>query len=245
MLGVDGGERFQGFDPLLLALPYPHEDAAGERDLQLAGCADRLKAPRRMLGRRARVHGVHQPLGDRLEHQPLRGGDFAQPGEVLAREHAEVGVRQQAPLERAFAGPHDVGGEVLVAVLAQARGHLRVDLGALAGQHQQLLDLASGRAVEDLEDILGRVQMRLVGGERAVLAVAAAGPRQRQRQVAREGDATAHGHESRTPRAGADAEPAYARPARAFSSARPIVNGWLISVLTRPASELGSCATPS
>ena len=40
---------------------------------------------------------------------------------ILAREHAEVGVRQQAPLERALARPHHVGGEVLVAVLAQPR----------------------------------------------------------------------------------------------------------------------------
>ena len=40
--------------------------------------------------------------------------------------------------------------------------------------------------------LLGAVEVRLVGRERAVLAVAAAGPRQRQRQVAREGDAPAH-----------------------------------------------------
>ena len=85
---------------------------------------------------------------------------------------------QQAALERALARPHDVGGEVLVAVLGQARGDARVDLGLLAGQHEQLLDLALGRAVEDLQHLLRRVQMRLVSGERAVLAVAATRARQ-------------------------------------------------------------------
>ncbi len=109
--------------------------------------AARIVSRRRagMLGRRARMHRLHQALGDRLEHQPLRGGHLAQPREILAREHAEVRVRQQAPLERALAHPHDVGGEVRVPVLAQALGDLGVDLGALAGQDQQLLDLPARR----------------------------------------------------------------------------------------------------
>ena len=59
---------------------------------------------------------LHQALGDRLQHQALRGGHLAQAGQVLAREDAEVGVRQQAALERPLAGPDHVGGEVLVAV---------------------------------------------------------------------------------------------------------------------------------
>ena len=77
------------------------EDPARERDPQLAGGADRLQPPRRVLGRRALVGdevGV-----DRLEHQPLRGGHLAQPREVVARQHAEVRVRQQPALERALA----------------------------------------------------------------------------------------------------------------------------------------------
>ena len=43
---------------------------------------------------RAGVDGLHQPLGDRLEHQPLRGGHIAQPREILPVEHAEVRVRE-------------------------------------------------------------------------------------------------------------------------------------------------------
>ena len=145
------------------------EDPARERDPQLAGGADRLQPPRGMLRRRALVGdevGV-----DRLEHQPLRGGHLAQPREVVAVEHAEVRVRQQPALERALAGPHDVGDEVLVAELGQPRAHAGVDLGALAGQHEQLLDVAPRGAVEQREHLVGRVQVRPVRRERAVLAV--------------------------------------------------------------------------
>ncbi len=61
-------------------------------------------------------------------------------------EHAEVRVRQQAALQRPLADPHDVGGEVLVAELASRAATSRVDLGTLAGQDEQLLDLRARRA---------------------------------------------------------------------------------------------------
>ncbi len=192
VLGVHRGERLERLHALRLGLADADENAAREGDPQLAGRADRLHAPRRMLGGRTGMHRLHQSLGDRLEHQSLRSGDLSQPRQILAWEHTEIGVRQQAPLERPLAGPDHVGGEVLVAVLGQLGGHLGVDLWLLARQHQQLLDLALGRPVEDLDHLLGRVQMGLVRGEGAVLAVAPAGPRQRQRQVAREGDAAPH-----------------------------------------------------
>ena len=101
-------------------------------------------------------------------------------------------MRQQAALERALAGPDDVGDEVLVAVLGEPRADVGVDLRALAGQDEQLLDVAPRGAVEQRQHLLGRVQVRPVRRERAVLAVAAARPRQRERQVAAEGDAPAH-----------------------------------------------------
>ena len=104
------------------------------------------------------------------------------------REHAEVRVRQDAALERPLAGPDDVGGEVLVPVLREPRRDLGVDLGPLAGQHEQLLGVAPLGLVELPLDLLGRVEVRLMGRERAVLAVALAGPRQRQRVVAAERD---------------------------------------------------------
>ncbi len=116
VLGVQRGEGLQRLEALLLGLADPDEDSAGEGDFQLARDADRLQALLRVLARRAGVDGVHQPLGDRLEHQSLRGGHLAQPREVLALEHAQVGVWQQAPLERALARPCDIRGEVLMAV---------------------------------------------------------------------------------------------------------------------------------
>ena len=143
-----------------------------------------------VLGRRALVGdevGV-----DRLQHQPLRGGHLAQAGQVLLRQDAEVGVREQPALERPLADPGDVGGEVGVPELGQLRGDARVVVGRLAGQDQQLLDVAARGAVEDPLDLVGLVQVRLVRRERAVLAVAPARPGERQREVARESDPSAH-----------------------------------------------------
>jgi hypothetical protein len=90
---VNIGERLQRFDPFLFRFADAYEDSAGERDPQLAGRLDRLQSPRRMLARRAGVDGLHQPLGDRLQHQSLGGGDLSETGEVAAPEHAEIGVR--------------------------------------------------------------------------------------------------------------------------------------------------------
>ncbi len=145
---------------------------------------------RRVLGRRAGVHRLHQALRDRLEHQPLRGGHLAQPGQVLARSgrrgscaagaRARARARRPRPRRRRSPSwPQD----------AKPRGDLRVDLGPLAGEHEQLLGVSPHRLVEPALDLVGRVEVRPMGREGAVLAVAAAGPRQRERVVAREGDA--------------------------------------------------------
>ena len=83
VLGVHRGELLERLHALLLALPDPDEDPARERDPQLAGGADRLQPPRRVLGRRALVRD--QSALDRLEHQSLRGGHLPQPREVDAR----------------------------------------------------------------------------------------------------------------------------------------------------------------
>jgi hypothetical protein len=68
-------ERLQRGHPVLLGLPDADEDPAGERDPQLLGGADRRQALLRVFGRRALVGD--QVGVDRLEHQPLRGGDLA------------------------------------------------------------------------------------------------------------------------------------------------------------------------
>ena len=187
---VEAGERLERGHPVRLGLADADEDAARERDLQLAGGADRRQPLLRVLGRRALVGD--QVRVDGLEHQPLRGGHLAQAREVLAAQHAEVGVREQAALERLLAGPRDVAREVLEAELEQALADAGMVVGRLAGEHQQLLGAVAARAVEDPLDLVGLVQVRLVRRERAVLAVAAARPRQRQRQISREGDAAGH-----------------------------------------------------
>src|ERR1700694_6040505 len=102
-------------------------------------------------------------------------------------------MRQQSALERALASPDDVRREVIVSVLGQARRDARVYLWLLAGQHEQLLDVALGRTVKDLGHLLGRVQVRMMLRDRAVLAAAPAGPRQRECRVAREAHSPSHG----------------------------------------------------
>ncbi|HEX7291167.1 MAG TPA: 7,8-didemethyl-8-hydroxy-5-deazariboflavin synthase subunit CofG, partial [Conexibacter sp.] len=92
VLRVHRGERLERGHALLRGLADADEDAAGEGDAQLARRLDELEPDRRVLGRRALVG---DEIGvDRLEHQALRGGHLAQAREVLAGEHAEVGVGQ-------------------------------------------------------------------------------------------------------------------------------------------------------
>ena len=160
---IEARERLERRHPVLLGLADADQDPARERDPQLLRGADRGQALIRVLGRRALVGdevGV-----DRLEHQPLRGGHLAQPGELVAAQHAEVRVRQQAALQRPLARPHHVGGEVLEPERAQPLAHARVVVRRLAGQHQQLLDAPAGGAVEQPLDLLRLVQVR-PGGSR-------------------------------------------------------------------------------
>jgi hypothetical protein len=159
----------------------PIQDPGRERDPQLAGGADALEPLLGVLGRRALVDD--EGGLDRLEHQPLRGRHLAQPGELVARSHTDVRVRKQPALKRPLAGPGDVVGERLVPVFGKPRGDLRVHLRLLAGEDEQLLRVAPLGVVEHPLDLVGRVQMRLACRERAVLAVALARPRERDRVV--------------------------------------------------------------
>ena len=191
VLGVCRRQRLERLDPVGLRLADPHQDPARERDPELAGGADRLEPERRVLGRRALVR--HEVVAHRLEHQALRRGHLAQPGEVLARQRAEVRVGEDAALERALAAPGHVGHEVVEPERRQALADAGVVVGLVAGQDEQLLDPAARRVVQQPLDLIRLVEVRPVRRERAVLAVRDARSRQRQRQVAREGDA-ARGH---------------------------------------------------
>ena len=136
---------------------------------------------------------LHQPLGDRLQHQPLRRRDLPQPGKIGPVQHAQVRVREQPPLKRPLAHPHDVRREVRKAEGVEPRPDSGVDLRLLAGEDKQLLDPVAGYGlVEDPLDLVRLVEMRLMGRERAVLAIATARPRQGQREVSAERNAAAH-----------------------------------------------------
>ena len=187
---VDLGQRLERRDPLLLGLADPDEDPARERDPQLAGGLDRLPgAPRGCF--------VGDPAWTVSISRSLTDSSISPCEAVTSRRRARSSARATpmfvcGSIPRSSARSQaqaDVGGEVLVAPRAQPLGDDRVDLGPLAGQHQQLLDVPPQRLVEAPLDLVRGVDVRLVGRERAVLAVAPAGPRQRQRQVAREGDA--------------------------------------------------------
>ena len=180
---VHARERLERGDALVLRLADPDQDAARERDLELARGLDRPKPRSRVLGRRAGVNRLHEPFRDRLEHQAHGRVHLAKTRQLLRVEHPEVRVREHPALERALTCPDDVRGEVVVPVLGEAPRDLRVELGLLAGEHEQLLAAAPGCVVEQALDLVRRVQMRLMCRERAVLAVAAAGTRQRQRVV--------------------------------------------------------------
>ena len=143
-------------------------------------------------------------------------------------EHAEVRVRQQPALQRPLARPHDVGDEVLVA-RARAAARARRDDRPGASPVSTSSSLTRRRAAPSSSalDLVGLVQVRPVRRERAVLAVAPARPRQRQRHVAREGDAAAHGR--RTLRA--------ARYPRAAHAPRPLAP--LLARRSSPRSRRG------
>ena len=99
---------------------------------------------------------------------------------------------QPAP-ESALAGPGHVAGEVRVAPPGEHLGDARVDLRALPGQNEELLGVPAHRLLYLAVDLVGFVKVGLVGLEGAVLAVALARPRERERVVARKGDPAAHG----------------------------------------------------
>ena len=91
-----------------------------------------------MLRGRAGVHGLHQALGDRLEHEALGGSHLAQAGEVRAPQGPQVRVGQEPALERALARPGHVAREVLVAPRTQPGAHGGVLVRRLPGEDEQL-----------------------------------------------------------------------------------------------------------
>ena len=148
----EAGERLERRHPVGLGLADPDEDPAREGDLQRLGVAQRRQPQRGVLRRRGLVRDEVGP--QRLDHQPLRGGHLAQPREVVAAERAEVRVREDPALQRALAGPRDVADEVVEAELGEPLADARVVARVVAGEDEQLLDVAARRAVDQRLDLV-------------------------------------------------------------------------------------------
>ena len=76
--------------------------------------------------------------------------EFFAPGGILARsslpyEYRPGQLEMAKAVERALADPDDVGGEVVEAERGEPLRDASIVLGALAGEHEQLLDAVAAR----------------------------------------------------------------------------------------------------
>ena len=140
-----------------------------------------------------------EPLGGRLEHDPHRRGDRPQRGELVARHHARVEVRQQAGLVE---DAPRAAGEVLERRRAAERGELLARdavarLGPVAEREERLGAARLGARARDREHlVLGEVRALAAPRrprERAVAADVAAERRQRDEHLRRVRDERARG----------------------------------------------------
>ena len=194
VLGLDRRDRLERGDPLLQRLPDADQDPGGEGNPKFAG--QPRSSPAASPGAWSASPGG--PPGPGLIDSSIRPWDA-----VTSRSRARSS-RERTPRfvwgsrprsSAALAGPDDVRGEVLVAPLPQSLGNLGIDLGPLAGEDQELLRVPAHRLVQAALDLIRIVDVRPVRREGAVLAVALARPRERERVVARKGH-PAHGREN-------------------------------------------------
>ena len=89
----DGEERVHA---LLPRLAYPHQYPGREGHVQLAReveGSNPSRGPLRLAIKMRRARLVHQPIGRRLEHQPLRDAHLPQLCQLRPRQHPRVAVR--------------------------------------------------------------------------------------------------------------------------------------------------------
>ena len=149
-------------------------------------------------------------------------------------------MRQQPALQRALAAPDARRRRSRRTRARRAARGPRGGGRVVAGEHQQLLHAAARGVVEQGLDLVGRVQVRLMRRERAVLAVADARPRERQRDVAGERDPAAHAAVDDTPVAIMWARDASRGPPRACSCS---LAGCGTTGSDRPARTRRCCST--
>ncbi len=199
VLEVRIGDRDECLDALGPRLTDPDEDAGGERHARPARGMQGGEAARRGLVGRAEVRaaGLVQPVGERLDHHPLRRADGAEAEEVGFGQRTRVGVRQQP---RLFEHPlrhrgHVVDG-VRVAVCGQPfRGDGVTVFGRLAQREQRLEAAERGTLGGQLDHVVGVEIRRLEPGGRlgkgAIAAPVAAQHRERDEHLRRVRDAPA------------------------------------------------------
>ena len=190
---VQAGDRPKGLDPLRSRLADPDQDPGRERNRQLAREANRLQPCGGALVGRAEVRttALGEPVGDRLEHEALRGGHLAQPGELVACHHTGVCVRKEAGLvEHEAAHAREVLDRRLAPELGQllARDPVAA-LGLVAEREQRLAATRRGAGACDLEHFV-RGQVRPLAAARrpregAVVADVPAELRQRDENLRR------------------------------------------------------------
>ena len=195
---VEVANREQGVDPLGSCLTDADQDPACERDRELACEAERLEADDRSLVRRAEVRAaaLGEPIGARLEHDPLRRRHPPERSQLIPRHHARVCVgKQTGLLEHEAAHAHEVLDRRLAAEPGELLPCRAVAELRLVAEREQRLAAAGGRArSRDLEHLVFRHVRALAlprrRGERAVVADVAAELRQRDEDLRRIRDET-------------------------------------------------------
>ena len=118
---VHRGERLERGDALLLGLADADQDPARERDRAARPPPRSSPAARAgcLVGEPACTVSIRRSETD-SSISPIDAFTSRRRSRSSRAQHAEVRVRQHAALERPLAGPDHIGGEVLVAELAQA-----------------------------------------------------------------------------------------------------------------------------
>ncbi len=195
----DAPNREQRVEPLLGRLAEADEDAGRERDAGAAGGFERGEAAGRGLVGRAvvRAAGLVEPVGERLQHHPLRRADGPEPLELGLAECPGVGVGEQSGLlEHRPARRLEVVDRRRVAVGGEPlRGDRVAVLRPLAEGEQRLVAPERGAGPGDRQHLVDR-QVRVVEargrlGERAVAAPVPAQHRERDEDLRRVGDPVA------------------------------------------------------
>ena len=193
VLVVERLQREQRLEPLLPRLADADQDAARERDRELAGQPDRLEPHGGHLVGRGPVRPAlqRQPVGDRLEHDPHRRRHRAQQLELVPAHHARVEVREHPRLvEHAAGAVREVLDRRREAELRELLASDPVaQLGLVAEGEQRLRAARRGSRPGDLEHLVDRQEGSLAAArrprERAVAADIAAQRRQRNEDLGR------------------------------------------------------------